>query len=429
MMRSLFAGVAGLQAHQVRMDVIGNNIANVNTTAFKASRVNFADMFSQTLTGGSRSTSTMGGTNPRQVGLGVAVSTIDVIQTQGSPQMTGEVTDMAIDGEGFFVLRDGGRYVYTRAGNFRRDDSGYLVNPATGQRVQGWMPDSTGAFPARDSSTMTDLRIDTIGNVLAKQTTKVTFAHALNANSPVGTTHTTAATVIDSLGKEHSITFQFTKNAANEWNITATDPSGVALTVQDIYGTGTGTIRFNPDGSLADDDGNPATPFPTQWNVTGFLPAGANPLDFKIDIAKVIQPVLDGDPKASTIKAVEYDGYASGSLTGINIDGRGVVTGYYSNGAFREIGQVALGTFTNPGGLLKDGANNWVESVNSGTAVIGAAAEAGRGAIASSNLEMSNVDLSAEFTSMIVTQRGFQANSRTITTADEMLQEIVNLKR
>lgn len=440
MMRSLFAGVQGLRAHQVRMDVIGNNIANVNTVAFKASRANFADMYSQTLSGGSRATGSAGGTSPRQVGLGVDVSTIDVIQTQGSLQLTGKVTDMGIEGRGFFVLREGGRYVYSRAGGFDLDAEGNMVNPATGQRVQGWLPDSSGTFPARDSANMTNLRIPLSEGQLAQATTLVTFAQALNANAVTtapGSSTQTAATVIDSLGKEHTINLTFTKAANNAWDITATSPAGAPIAVPNLYGAatiapapgaGVGRIQFGPDGSLMDDDANAATPF--RLNMSYTPSNGASTVNFALDLTDVIQPAFTStDATASTVKAVEFNGYPSGTLTNMNIDSRGVITGFYSNGSYREIGQVAVAAFANPGGLVKEGNNNWSESVNSGIAVIGAAGEGGRGDIAASSLEMSNVDLTAEFTSMIVTQRGFQANSRIITTTDEMLQEVVNLKR
>lgn len=448
MMRALSAGVQGLRAHQIRMDVIGNNIANVNTIGFKSSRVNFSEMFAQSFGGATSPGAVRGGTNPKQVGLGVGVASIETNMEPGPTQVTGKATDLAISGNGFFVMRDGGRYVYTRAGNFDFDAEGFLVNPSTGQRVQGWMPDkTTGKFPSLEMANMTDIQLPVADAVLASATTEVLFDQSLNANEPYATaaanpTHTTAFTVIDSLGKEHTITLKLWKVNDNAWNVGATDANGNAVALSGLtYGTvipavptapgmvaGQVRIQFNTDGSLQDNDGNAATPFP-KISMAYTPGGGAANMTVSLDVSKVIQPAIDGTGAKSTMRALSYNGYPTGALDKVYVDSRGVVTGYYTNGQYREVGQVALANFFNPGGLLKDANNNWVESPNSGLALVGAAGEAGRGVIASNSLEGSNVDISAEFTNMIVTQRGFQANSRIITTSDEMLQEVVNLKR
>jgi len=433
MMRSLFAGVQGLRAHQVRMDVIGNNIANVNTTGFKASRVSFADAYSQTMSGATAPSSIRGGLNAKQIGLGVGVASIDNIMEQGPMQLTGKNTDMAISGNGFFVVRDGGRYLYTRAGNFDFDAQGFLVNPATGQRVQGWMPNLAGVLPTREAANMTDIQLPVADSVLAKATTLVNFDQSLNASSPTGTVHTTAATVLDSLGNEHVVNLTVTKSAANTWTVAANCPTATATTLSAsgslAYGGGVTDLRFNSSGQLVDATGAVTTD-PFQMNVQLTLANGAaSPQVVALDFGKVIQPAFKETTDPSTLRALDYNGYPSGALDSISIDSRGTIIVYYTNGQYREGAQVALANFYNPGGLMKDSANNWIESPNSGLALIGSAGESGRGLIASNNLEMSNVDISAEFTNMIVTQRGFQANSRIITTTDEMLQEVVNLKR
>lgn len=462
MMRSLFAGVQGMRVHQVRMDVIGNNISNVNTTAFKASRVNFAEQYNQTMQGATSPGAARGGVNPKQVGLGVSVASIETIQEPGSLQATGKATDLAISGNGFFVLRDGGRYVYTRAGTFDFDSDGYLVNPATGQRVQGWMPDkTTGTFASRDISSMRDIQLPVADAVLASATSLINFDQSLNDTAAIYTapgggadpdsgtpTHTFSFPVIDSKGNEHSITLKAYKVDDNEWDIfawsgntrlTLTDgygamPAGVPAQMA-VGGFTAARIRFNTDGSLKDDDANAATPFQISL---AFDPGGGakawdgtagNLAPLTLDFSKVIQPAMEGVDNQSTLRYLDYNGYPTGALDRIYVDQRGVITGYYTNGQYREVGQVAMANFFNPAGLLKDGNNNWIESPNSGWALVGAAGESGRGLIASNNLEMSNVDISQEFTNMIVTQRGFQANSRIITTSDEMLQEVVNLKR
>ncbi|HWI62233.1 MAG TPA: flagellar hook-basal body complex protein, partial [Symbiobacteriaceae bacterium] len=279
MMRALAAGVQGMRVHQVRMDVIGNNIANVNTTAFKASRVSFAEQYNQTMQGATSPGTARGGVNPKQVGLGVGVGAIETIQEPGNLQATGKATDLALSGNGFFVLRDSGRFVYTRAGNFDFDSDGFLVNPATGQRVQGWLPSKvTGQFPPRDISQMTDIQLPVADAVLASPTTLVTFDQSLNADATdyvvpaapadedTGTpTHTAAMSVIDSLGKEHTITLKMFKRGANVWDVMAYDTAGNPLALTDPYGgaisappaliNATATItaarlEFNTDGSL-----------------------------------------------------------------------------------------------------------------------------------------------------------------------------------
>lgn len=430
MLRALYSSVQGLRAHQVKMDVIGNNIANVNTTAFKSSRVNFFDMYSQTLSGAAAPTASRGGLNSKQVGLGVGIASIDTLMSEGSLQLTGQETDMAISGDGFFVLKDGGKHVYTRAGNFGFDAEGYLVSRSTGQRVQGWVPNpTTGLFPSRDASTMTDVRLQ--GDVsLARATTRVAFDQALNASAPTGTTKTTAFVAYDSLGNEHAITLTFTKAAANRWTVAVSPVNGSTFTGPGgsaPYSAAT-ELHFNADGSLVDNDANANTPL--TMSLTNWAPGtGANPLNITIDFSEVVQPALATPTTESSIRALEGDGHPPGAIEKLTIDARGVITVAYSNGELREAGQVALANFRNPAGLVKEAGNNWGESTNSGMALIGQAGEAGRGAVTSNHLEMSNVDISEEFTNMIVTQRGFQANSRIITTSDELLQEVVNLKR
>ena len=440
MMRSLFAGVQGLRAHQVRMDVIGNNIANVNTTAFKASRVNFADQYSQTIAGAGAPNAARGGMNPKQIGLGVTVAGIDTIWAEGSMQLTGKTTDMAISGNGFFVMRDGNRFVYTRAGNFDFDAQGYLVNPSTGQRVQGWLPQADGEFPTREVANLQDIQLPVADSVLASATSRVTFDQSLNAAAATGTVHTASTTVIDSLGNRHTINLEFTKVADNAWDVAATNataslagPNYGAALIGAAPPAGQGRIQFNPDGSLMlplDGGGNPIPSF--EINLSYTPGGGAEPMTganvVALDFNRAMQPALP-ETTTSTLRAFEYNGYPTGALTNISIDANGIITGYYSNGEYRTVAQLAMANFFNPGGLMRDAGNNWVESPNSGFALIGAAGVSGRGLVVSNNLEMSNVDISAEFTNMIVTQRGFQANSRIITATDELLQEVVNLKR
>jgi len=405
MMRALFSGVSGLKNHQIRLDVIGNNIANVNTIGYKASRANFQELFSQTISGASAPTDDRGGTNPQQIGLGMKIGSIDTLHSQGNLQVTGKSTDLAVQGDGFFVLKQGERYAYTRAGTFDRDAVGYLVNPTNGLRVQGWMA-TDGTLPARDAEGLTDIMIPVGQTIEARATDLVLFANNLDA---AGGTFTTSVDVFDSLGNIQSITMEFTKQpfagGNHVWDWTARWNGG---------SVGTGVVEFDSTGSLVDSSGQ-ITFTPTN---------GADSLTIDPDFSALTQFASD-----TTVQAVGRTGYPMGTLEGFTIDSTGVITGSYSNGLTQTLGQVALAAFSNPGGLFRAGENMYLESNNSGLRQIGEASSGGRGSIAPGNLEMSNVDLSQEFTDMIITQRGFQGNSRVITAADKMLEELVNLKR
>ncbi|MFS8640194.1 MAG: flagellar hook protein FlgE [Symbiobacteriaceae bacterium] len=397
MMRSMYAAISGLRNHQLRMDVIGNNIANVNTVGYKASRVTFRELFSQTLRGASAPTNQRGGTNPLQVGLGTALAGIDVIHQPGNAQSTGVPTDMAIEGDGFFVLQDPrGGYVYSRAGDFRLDAQGYLVN-ADGLQVLGWQAAQNGTLPPPDPTNLDAIQIPVDLMMPAQASTQITWSANLDASAAANTTVTRAIDVYDSLGNKYTLTFTFTKRGSNQWDWSVTAPSGFS---------GSGTLTFNSTGGLQ--TGGSA-------NVTG-------PVNLTLDFNRVTQYAGE-----STIEGLA-DGYAAGELMGFTVDASGTITGTFSNGRTQPIAQVALAVFANPGGLLRDGSLYRVSN-NSGAPQIGVAGTGGRGTVAPGSLEMSNVDLAREFVDMIVTQRGFQANTRVITTSDEMLQELVNLKR
>lgn len=410
MMRSLFSGVSGLKNHQTRMDVIGNNIANVNTVAFKSGRVNFEDILSQTVEGArSPQTGGMGGVNPKQVGLGMGISSIDTLFTPGSLQSTDNPTDFAVQGEGFFMVSDGSQVYYTRDGAFKTSADGALVN-SNGFRLQGWMADADGNIDSTQA--LQSITIPVGAQMKPKATTEIAFEGNLDANAASGSQWITSVQVYDSLGNPHNLTITFTKTAtANEWGWAATLDGGMAPS----GGTGTGTITFNTDGSINTGGTGPAnfTPIP-----------GAADINLSIDFSQLTQ--FGGNP---TAYISFQDGYEAGSLDMVSTDSGGVLTGIFTNGQSKALAQIALATFSNPGGLLKEGGNLYQISNNSGLPNIGTANSGGRGSIAVGALEMSNVDLAQEFTNMIVTQRGFQANSRVITTSDEMLQDLINIKR
>ncbi|HHU68867.1 MAG TPA: flagellar hook protein FlgE [Thermoanaerobacterales bacterium] len=410
MMRSMFAGVSGLRNHQIRMDVIGNNIANVNTIGFKKSRVTFQEMLNQTMRGASSPQSNRGGTNPQQVGLGVAIAGIDTIHTDGGPQPTGQMTDLAIEGDGFFIVRDGRSEYYTRAGNFNFDAEGNLVNPANGMKVMGWVGDVD-----RIAENLSSIIITKGQPMAAKSTTQIIYRNNLDADTPDGDTYKVPMKVFDSLGRSHTVNVEFKKEdtTANKWSYSVINPLNPDDPTDAIS---SGTLIFDSTGAL-DIDGSTIDSF-------SFTPDGAAAVEITPDFSAVTQVAQE-----TSIVAHSQDGYPAGSLRTITIDTMGTITGIFTNGINEELAQIALITFDNPGGLLKSGDNLYQNSNNSGEGRIGPPATGGRGIISPGSLEMSNVDLSEEFTQMIITQRGFQANSRIITTSDEMLQELVNIKR
>ena len=680
MMRSLFAGVSGLRNHQIRMDVIGNNIANINTVGFKAGRVNFKEIMAITLRGATRPTDTNGGTDPLQVGLGISVASIDTIFSQGNLETTGQITDLAIDGPGFFILRSGKTKYYTRAGTFTFDANGRLVDPSSGWVVQGKMANDQGEIPS--SSVIEDIVLPFGQKVPAKATTRIEFtgnldaskvplptildtgvilaveqagndsdmeglyasgqanslisgliagvttitvndgttektytyvnsdsavgngqfnslddliaeinndfaatsfeaaldsngavvmtdksgkAHTLtftsnnpvlqtafsaangvvdsssnlttksdqfshyakkdekliNLRNSVGTSlglkdgdtidiiaevggeaktgsfkvtatstledltkelttvlgisslpgvtidsdgsikvqgdpgkdneigiltlrvasnstfntamsfveqqkaedvvHSASITIFDALGEEHVVTLTFKKTSVrNQWTWEATT-SGNEI----ISSGSSGRITFNADGSL-----NSFT-FDNGLTSLKIDPNnGAAIMDIELNVGD-----LNGFngitqfASPSTAVASNQDGYGNGDLDDISIDRTGKITGVFSNGVTKTLAQISLATFNNPGGLIRVGGNAYLPTGNSGVAIIGQAGESIQAEIIPGTLEMSNVDLAEEFTNMIIAQRGFQANSRVITTSDDMLNELVNLKR
>lgn len=407
MLRSLFTGISGLINHQTRMDVVGNNIANVNTSGYKTSRVTFSDMMSQTLSGASPAQGGRGGTNPKQVGLGVNLATIDTVHTQGALQSTGVMTDLAIQGDGFFILGDGNLNRYTRDGSFGLDENGFLVEPASGLMVQGW----TAVNGVLDTSQpIGQLQIPVAAEMTALATANAQLAGNLDARSAVGDTYNNTFIIYDSLGDTHSVTITYTMTGVNTWGWQA---SGTGIVVGP--GVNSGQLTFNADGSLNTQSGTLSV---TTTN------GSTTPLAAVPDFNGVTQ-LAD----VNTVNLFGQDGYAPGTLVTFNISNSGIVTGVFDNGIIQTLGQIALARFTNNGGLVKEGENLWVESVNSGVAQIGTANSGARGGVMAGSLEMSNVNLAQEFSDMIITQRGFQANSRIITTSDEILQELINIKR
>lgn len=422
MMRSLFAGVSGMRNHQVRMDVIGNNVANVNTVAFKAGRVSFKEGFAQLLQGASRPSETAGGTNPMQVGLGVQIGSIDSLFTQGNLETTGQGTDLAIQGDSFFVVGTGNQQFYTRAGNFAPDAAGKLVMPSTGWVVQGRMYENGVVTEG-----LRDIQLPFGQKTAARATTTASVNGNLNASAPIydgdfdavgralpanaGAFVGSSIVAYDSLGAKREVKLFFYKTADSEWRVDAQVDGDDAATL--------GTITFADDGTID-------TSTLTDITVPGASGSadGAIALELGSGIGGLTQ--FAGQ---STAVIREQNGYTVGTLVEFTIDRQGMITGAFSNGVSVPLAQIALADFNNPGGLQRVGENAYTISGNSGEPIVGFAGEGSPSFITAGALEMSNVDLAQEFTNMIITQRGFQANSRVISNVDELLQEVVNLKR
>ena len=419
MLRSMFSAISGLRAHQTKLDVAGNNIANVNTVGFKGSQTVFEDTLSQVLRNGSSPNGGVAGTNPAQVGLGVKVAGITTNFGQGSTQNTGRDKDFMISGDGFFVTKIGNEQLYTRAGSFDADGVGNLVTP-DGATLQGWMADAKGVIDV--NGPLTALKIPQ-GQVLAPVATTGAAvsgnlsAGAVAADAPV----TSQITMYDDLGNAHQVSMTLTKTAtANQWSLALSDGSTkppTALATQTLtFADGTGTA---PAGTLL-------TPSPATFSFTPPTTLSSWTKPVAIDLSAITQ---FGGKSTAAAKQTANTGSALGMLESFSLANDGTIVGLYSNGLRQNIGQLALATFTNPGGLEKAGNSSFRAGDNSGNPLVGSAGTGGRGTLSAGALEMSNVDLAEEFTGLIVAQRGFQANSRVITTSDEILQDLVQLKR
>ncbi|MDI6785946.1 MAG: flagellar hook protein FlgE [bacterium] len=575
MLRSMFSGVAGMNNNQVWLDIIGNNIANVNTVGYKTGRVTFEDMLNQTLEGASKPSPERGGTNAKQVGLGSAVASMQTVHTQGSMQSTGKNMDLAIQGDGFFVLKQGEKEVeyYTRNGSFGLDSERNLVSLSNGYYVQGYTgkitegvmelgdtiqnikiteemktmaPSATNiltlegnlnaqsklaisnvsttvaragvsqeivfrfkhlfdpnnptknyykweALKAEDNTLLnaTDgqgvLEVDSDGKFLKSYTTAGwdanndgiletgeigAIAHGgtfsftksgqtfnigvpRDANAPAAISFTPVAGegeavkavlnktyeyqhmasegVYDSLGKAHTVPMVFERIETNTWRWYSNNP------LESGKIAGYGTLTFKSNGSLDDPKiyESPSDPAAAGSKYKGIYfdpinpgstpPAtnGASPLKIVLDFSKIVQYAT----QSSTADIATQNGVPSGNLDGIKVNSEGKIVGEYSNGRERELAQIILANFPNPSGLTKEKGTMFRESGNSGTGVKEAVGKRGRSSLLAGTLEMSNVDLTQEFTNMIIAQRAFSANARIITTSDQMIQEVTALKR
>lgn len=433
MLQALLAGVASVKAQQTRMNVIGNNLANVNTTAYKGARVTFQDMIAQTIQGATRPSETAGGANPMQYGLGVLVGGTDVNNEQGSLNATNRPSDLALQGNGYFMVPSGdGSLAYTRDGACDLDANGDLVQTSSGQRLLGWTADALGNIDTSSPITPTSALNIPIGRLNAVQATnQVSYAGNLKSSADSSEVATVEATVYDSLGSKHDIVVKFNNHdttmtptdpagATSKWDWSAyeKDASGNLTLVGSSSNAGNQQLYFDKDGFQIDTLNGGLN------NITIPPTAGGGTMNIDLDFGNVRQ--LEADMQ---VGMSSQNGFPPGSLQGYSIGSDGVVTGIFTNGLTRSLGQIAVSNFSNPNGLSRVGSNLWRATDNSGIPVVGTAESGGRGAINSGFLEQSNVDISSEFTDLIVTQRGFQANTKIITTVDEMLQDLINMKR
>jgi flagellar hook protein FlgE len=407
-MPSFSIALTGLEANSVALDTIGNNLANLNTTAFKGQTTSFSDLFYQNI-------GSTGSGDALQVGLGTQVSGTNTDFSQGSLSTTTNSTDMALNGSGFFVVDQGGLEQLTRSGNFQLDQSGNLQT-TTGAGVMGY---AAANGVVNTNTPLTTLQIPVDATQAAQATENFGITANLDAATAVGGTFSTTITMYDSLGTSHAATVNFTKTADNTWSY------GISLPAGDATGTpvnNTGTLTFNSSGALL----TPAA------NVTGIsfptLSDGANDMTFNWDLYNSAgAPQIGQTVGTSTATASTQDGFASGSYKSFSVDSAGVISAGFSNGQTETIGQIAVASVTNEEGLTVEGENNYQTTAASGAASVGAPGAGGRGSIEDDTLEQSNVDISTEFANLIVAQRAFEANSKTVTTFDTVTQETINM--
>lgn len=414
---AIYSGVSGITANSHNLEVISNNIANVNTMGYKSQKAVFSDVLSTVLHNGSTA---------MQFGHGTQISAINSSFQQGSFETTANATDLAIDGNGFFVVNNGRGNVYTRSGQFRLGNQGTLVNPQ-GYTLQGY--------------TITNGVVgNTVGNIdltgvqsKPQASTVFTAGVNLNAAATATTTFNTPVTLYNSVGQQVVMNITFTKVAAsNSWTFAPTSSIGTVT----VGGAASGTVSFDTSGNLATINGTAvgagATDPVFAFNfTTADPPAAAMSLTWSLLNAAgtATNGKVTGYAAPSNNSSLVQDGFTTGVLTGLSVDSNGIITGLFDNGQTEQLNQVVLANFLNPGGLTKQGMNIFSASADSGSATLGAARTGGFGTVLGDTLELSNVDLASEFVKMISTQQAYQAAARTITTSDDLMTEAINLKR
>jgi flagellar hook protein FlgE len=404
--------LSGLQANSVALNTIGNNLANLNTTAFKGQTTSFETLFYQQI-------GQSGSGDAIQLGAGTKVSGTSTNFTEGTilPDSSSNSADMALAGNGFFVVQQGGVQSLTRAGNFQLSSSGSLITQ-DGQQVMGY-----GAVNGvvNQNSSLTPITIPVGLNEGAQATQNFSITTNLNSNATVGTPFSTPVTIFDSLGQSHQATVSYTKTATNTWSYSVDLPPGDATGAPT---NNTGTLTFDTSGNLVSPSGsvNNIT-FPT-------LADGASDLSFNWNLNNSSgTPTISQLASASSNTANSQDGFTSGVYQSFVVDSAGVITANFSNGRTSTVGQLAVATVANTAGLTATGGNNFMTTAASGLATVGVAGAGGRGTVDDGALEQSNVNISTEFSNLIVAQRAFEANSKTITTFDTISQDVLSMVR
>lgn len=452
MMRSLYSGVAGLKTHQTKMDVIGNNISNVNTIGFKSSSVLFKDVLYQTTQSATGATQSSGGTNAKQIGLGTGVATVKISQTSGSAQSTNNPYDLMINGDAFFVVQRGGTNYFTKVGAFNTDDAGNLVT-GDGDFVMGWQVDPDNPNSIK-KDTVSALRPESEENQKAapEMTSKTYMNGSIDSTDPDLLTAdgvVTTVSIYDNLGYAYTVKLSLKQSATDTSAydmdvVSIKDSNNVDISSDYNYSLDFKSIKFDPsNGSFYGVNGQnglkSAKLTITPKNATAgnvFQDPTQDPpvTSIEIDCSPLTMYSTTGGKSNVELHRGSTDsegaGRPVGSLTDVSIDTQGMIYGVYDNGVTKLLGQVAVANFVNPAGLEAVGGSLYKETQASGEFDgIGTDIASIGGKMSQGVLEMSNVDLSAEFTEMIVTQRGFQANSRIITVSDTLIEELVNLKR
>ena len=452
MMRSLYSGVSGLKAHQTKMDVIGNNIANVNTVGFKSSSVLFKDVLYQTTQSSTGATATTGGTNAKQIGLGSSVATISVSHTSGSAQSTNNPYDLMINGSSFFIVSRGGMNYFTKVGAFTTDSAGNLVT-GNGDLVMGWQVDpSDPTTIKKDTVSALTPEAEKFQQADPEMTSKTYMTGNIAKTDEKLLTEegvTTTVGIYDNLGYSYTVKYKITQDPNDDslYNLSVESikgssnvdilQNGYTATLSDT------TIKFDKDSGAFVGMGGVEGVETTQLTILPNDPSKGNIFQdltsknaeeqitgIELDCSLLRMYATKGECNVETHKTVGGEGRAVGTLTDVTIDTNGKIYGVYDNGVNRLLGQIAVANFTNPAGLESIGGNLYKESKASGEFDgIGQDITYDGESMTQSVLEMSNVNLSQEFTEMIVTQRGFQANSRIITVSDTLIEELVNLKR
>jgi flagellar hook protein FlgE len=404
--------LSGLQANSVALNTIGNNLANLNTTAFKGQTTSFETLFYQQI-------GQSGSGDAIQLGAGTKVSGTSTNFTEGTilPDSTSNSADMALAGNGFFVVQQGGVQSLTRAGNFQLSSSGNLITQ-DGQQVMGY---AAVNGVVNQNSSLTPITIPVGVNVGAQATQNFSITANLNSNATVGTPYSSPVTIFDSLGQSHQATVSYTKTGTNTWSYSVALPAGDATGAPT---NNTGTLTFDSSGNLVSPTGsvNNIT-FPT-------LADGASDLSFNWNLNNSSgTPTISQLATASSNTAGSQDGFTSGVYQSFVVDSAGVITANFSNGRTSTVGQLAVATVANTAGLTASGGNNFMTTAASGLATVGVAGAGGRGTVDDGALEQSNVNISTEFSNLIIAQRAFEANSKTVTTFDTISQDVISMVR